>query len=156
MHSFWTLLLAAAAILGLCVWWIRRPLVKARIRFTRIEPNPDSESRQSTIPSGSKAGALTTITAGELRSSSALDRDYILVDVVSGGLPTFSGDARTFVLSITPVELPRVLRWLPADRAVVFRGVSETARALIEGSPCMASSKPRCVVRDLPLQMEVL
>ena len=156
MHSFWALLVAAAAITTLCVWWIRRPAVKGRIRFTRIKPNPDFERRQSTSRRNSKAGALTAISASELRSLAGRDRNYILVDVASEGRSTFGGDAGTFVLSIAPRELPAVLEWLPADRAVVFSGVSESARALIEESVCMASSKPRCVLSDLPVALEVL
>ncbi len=154
MHPFWILPVAATAIIGSCVWWMRRPAVKNR--STRIEPNLDTECGQSTRRRNSKPGTLKAISAEEMRSLAGPDRNYILVDVASDGLSTFAGNASTFVLSITAGELPGVLQWLPADRTVVFSGVSDSARALIEESACMASSKPRCVLSDLPVAMEVL
>ncbi len=156
MHSFWILPGAATAIIVLCVWWIRRPAAKRKLLSTCIEPNLAFEYRHSTRRRESKGGALTAISAVELHSLAGRDRNYILVDVGSDGLSTFAGSARTFVLSIAPGELPAVLEWLPSDRAVVFRGVSDSTRALIEESQCMASSKPRCVLSDLPVAMEVL
>lgn len=156
MHSFRILMLAAAAMTSLCVWWIRRPAAKRRIPFTRIESNPDLGCRQGSSVGGSKAGELRAISAAELRLLAGRDGNFILVDVAPDSLLTFAGHAGTFVISIAPGELPAVLRWLPADRAVVFRGVSESARALIEQSACMDSSKPRCVLSDLPVALEVL
>lgn len=156
MHSFWILLLAAGTIISLCTWWIRRPAARRKIRSTRIEPNPEFVSGQDLSRSSSKASALQTISAEEFRSLVVHDRNYILVDVASEGRSTFVGDGGTFVLSIAPGELPGVLEWLPADRVVVFRGLSDSARALIEESVCMASSKPRCVLSDLSVAVEVL
>lgn len=156
MHSFWTLLVAATAITGLCAWWIRRPAVKGRIRFTRIEPDLHCRHRQSESRSNPKAGALTSISAAELPSLQGRDRNYILVNVASDVRSTFGGTGSTFVLSIAPGELPAVLEWLPADRAVVFQGVSDSALTLIEESVCMASSKPRCLLCDFPAHLEAL
>lgn len=156
MHSFWLLLVAPAAIFGACIWRIFRPTVKGKISSVRIEPSLGFECRQTASRRNSKGGALTTISAEELRLLADRNGNYILVEVACEGQSTFAGHAGIFVLSITPGELPGVLEWLPADRAVVFRGVSDAARGMIEQSVCMASPKPRCVLSDLPVAMEVL
>ena len=156
MHSFWFLFVAAAAIIGVCIWRMRRPPVKRKIRSAPIEPDWDAEHQPTASGQDSKAAALKTISAEELRSLACTNGNYILVDVACEGQSTFAGHGGTFVLSIVPGQLPGVLEWLPADRAVVFRGVSDSARALIEQSVCMVSSKPRCVLSDLPVAMEVL
>lgn len=156
MHSFSTLPLAAAAIVTLCVWRIQQWAVKGRIGCTRIEADQELGSVHRTSRSSSRSGKLAEISAAELPALAGRDRNYILVDIAANGRSTFAGDRSTFVLSIAPGELPAVLEWLPADRAVVFRGVSDSARAVIEKSACMASAKPRCILNDFPVHAEVL
>jgi hypothetical protein len=156
MHSFWTLLIAAVAMAALCTWWLRRPAAKGKTLYTPIEASPEAEQRVAASRPLATIGELRMITAAELPAVAERDRNFIVVDVVSEGLSTFAGLAGTFMLSIAPGELPMVLDWLPPERAVIFRGVSDSARALIAQSGCMASPKPRCILRDLPALREAL
>jgi hypothetical protein len=155
MPSFWVLLAAAAALFGICLWWIRRLGFRRAGLFTAIRPKQRFDRRHGTRGGHLPIRSLMSISFEELRLLGQCNHDCILVDIRSKPLTEPVEVAGVFVISISPSELPEVLRWLPADRAIAFHGVSDSSFALIESSVCMDSAEPRCILEDLPSSLEI-
>ena len=155
MPSLWSLFAAAVAIFAVCFWWITRSGDRKERPFTPINAKQHFEYRTGAVWGHLPIRDLKPISFEQLRLLSACNREWILVNVQSGPLLAPNEVAGIFVLSVSPGELPEVLRWLPDDRAVAFHGVAESSFALIESSCCMNSPKPRCILADLPRNLEI-
>ena len=154
MPSFWSLLVAGAAISGMCLWWTKGSAVGKVNLVAAFRATPRFQSRSGAVDNPLPIRTLQSISFEELRLLTECNHECILVNVRSDPLLEPTDIAGIFVLSIGPSELREVLRWLPADRAVAFHGVSDSSFALIESSECMNSPEPRCILEDLPGNLE--
>jgi hypothetical protein len=155
MPSFWSLIVASATLLGLCLWWVSRSSARWTGRSRAVRSKPPVVCLSRLAAGHLPIRELRSISFEELRLLGQCDHDCILVNVHSDPVEEPGEVAGIFVITISPSELPEVLRWLPADRTVAFHGVSASSFALIESSVCMDSPEPRCILENLPANLEI-
>ena len=138
MFSLWHLSAAALAGLMYPVWQIVQTGRHAFRNSIPSDSQPAAPPSSAPKPRGAEKRVLKWISIVEFMTVLAKCKDLILVDLREDAqwVP-FPVQAAVFVLPVPLHELTEVLEWLPADRVVVFYGVSDLSILMIEASSRM-------------------
>lgn len=138
MFSLWPLSATALAGLMYPVWQIVRTRRQAFRNGIASDSQPGAPLPSAPEPARAGARVLKWISIDEFMAVLAKCKDLILVDLREDAqwVP-FPVQAAVFVLPVALHELTEVLERLPADRVVVFYGVSDLSILMIEISSRM-------------------
>ncbi len=113
---------------------------------------PPRQFQELGDPSRGQTRMIERISIGEFMMVLEKCRNLIVIDLRSGKNFTQFPVPFVTVMRVRPHELLNVLKWLPADRTLVFCGASNFSTILIESSRCMQGSAPLYVLEgDLRL-----
>lgn len=125
-----------------------------RAQVKRSAPASPARPRSAVHPVAATVPTLIWISLHEFRKLLETFHDLIVIDL-RDGRDAAPVPAAEFVLSVKSHELVEVLEAVPADRVVVFYGVSDLSLLLIETSPFMRRAAPAYVLDETIAFMEV-